>query len=157
MRFEANQLVATVSAGLTIGILTVLAQVSFAALLFTGPLRNELGLAVGMALAGAVVIGTMMSLLGSFPGTVGRPHELPVVVLALLAARLVSRLPLSAPEADPLATVLVLIAGSTALFGCVALLLGQCRAGDLFRFLPYPVLGGFVAGSGALLIKGGIT
>jgi SulP family sulfate permease len=157
MRVEAKRLAATGSAGLTIGILTILAQVSFATLLFTGPLRNELGLGVGMALAGAVVIGTVMSLLGSFPGTVGRPHELPVVVLALLAARLVSRLPLSAPEADPLATVLVLIAGTTALFGGVALLLGQCRAGDLFRFLPYPVLGGFVAGSGALLIKGGIT
>lgn len=157
MRLQANRLVATVSAGLTIGILTILAQVSFAALLFTGPLRAELGLGVDMALAGAVVIGTVMSLLGSFPGTVGRPHELPVVVLALLVGRLVPAMELAAPAVDPLATVLVLIAGTTALFGCMALLLGQCRAGDLFRFLPYPVLGGFVAGSGALLIKGGVT
>ncbi len=157
MRIQAHRLVATVAAGLTIGILTILAQVSFASLLFTGPLRVDLGLGVAMALAGAVVIGTVMSLLGSFPGTVARPHEIPVVVLALVVARLATRSQLTAPGFDPLATVLVLIAGSTALFGCVSLLLGRCRAGDLFRFLPYPVLGGFVAGSGALLIKGGIT
>lgn len=157
MPLEANRLLPNVVAGLTTGILTVLAQVSFASLLFTGPLQGAFGLGVAMALAGAVAIGTVMSLRGSFPGTVARPHELPVVVLALLVGQLVSKLPVAAPEADPLATVLVLIASSTALFGLVSLLLGQCRVGDLFRFMPYPVLGGFVAGSGALLIKGGLS
>jgi MFS superfamily sulfate permease-like transporter len=38
--------------------------------------------------------------------------------------------------------VLVMIAGTTFLFGVLSLLMGLGQAGNLFRFLPYPVLGG---------------
>ncbi|MGB5136026.1 MAG: SulP family inorganic anion transporter [Prochlorococcaceae cyanobacterium] len=152
-----QRLPATVAAGLTAGSLSALAQISFGALLFSGSLAGAMAEGVGHTLLGGVVIGAVMALRGSFPGTVGRPHELPVVVLSLLAARLAQRLPSAAPGADVLATVSVLITVSTALFGLTALVLGRWGAGNLFRYLPFPVLGGFVAGSGALLVKGGLT
>lgn len=154
---RAHRLAASLSAGLTVGILTILAQASFATLLYTGPLAHSMGLGFLMTLAGAVVIGLVLTLAGSYPGTVGRPHELPIVILALLGTRLVRQLPTTLPQADPFATVLVMIAGTTFLFGLLSLLMGIGRAGNLFRFLPYPVLGGFVAGSGMLLAKGGLT
>lgn len=154
---RAHRLAASLSAGLTVGILTILAQASFATLLYTGPLAPSMGLGFLMTLAGAVVIGLVLTLAGSYPGTVGRPHELPIVILALLGTRLVRQLPTTLPPADPFATVLVMIAGTTFLFGLLSLLMGIGRAGNLFRFLPYPVLGGFVAGSGMLLAKGGLT
>jgi SulP family sulfate permease len=150
-------LAATIAAGLTVGCLSALAQISFGALLFSGPLGRALGSGVAHTLLGGVVIGAVMAWRGSFPGTVGRPHELPVVVLALLAAQLAQRLPAAAPGSDVLATVTMLVMASTALFGLMALLLGRLGAGNLFRYLPFPVLGGFVAGSGALLVKGGLT
>lgn len=156
MRRERDQPGAVLAAGVTTGILTVLAQVSFAVLLFSGPLASHLGLGIATALMGAVAIGGTMALRGSFPGTIGRPHEIPVVVLALLCARVTAEIPEVAPWADPLATVLVLIALASGLFGLLSLLLGWFRAGDLFRYMPYPVLGGFVAGSGALLVRGGV-
>jgi SulP family sulfate permease len=152
-----KRLPATVAAGLTVGCLSALAQISFGALLFSGSLAGAMAEGVGHTLLGGVVIGAVMALRGSFPGTVGRPHELPVVVLALLAARLAQRLPGAAPGADVVATVGALITLSTAVFGLTALLLGRWGAGNLFRYLPFPVLGGFVAGSGALLVKGGLT
>jgi hypothetical protein len=142
---------------LTVGILTILTQASFATLLYKGPLEPSMGLGFLMPLTGAVVIGLVLTLTGSFPGTVGRPHELPIVILALLSTRLVGQLPTTHPQADPFATVLVMIAGTTFLFGLLSLLMGMGRAGNLFRFLPYPVLGGFVAGSGMLLAKGGFS
>jgi SulP family sulfate permease len=154
---RAHRIAASLSAGLTVGILTILTQASFATLLYSGPLAPSMGLGFLMILSGAVVIGLVLTLAGSYPGTVGRPHELPNVILALLSARLVRQLPASNPLADPFATVLVMIAGTTFLFGLLSLLMGMGRAGNLFRFLPYPVLGGFVAGSGMLLAKGGIT
>ncbi len=157
MPSRAHRLAASLSAGLTVGILTILTQASFATLLYTGPLAPSMGLGFLMILAGAVVIGLVLTLAGSFPGTVGRPHELPIVILALLGTRLVRQLPTNDPQADPFATVLMMIAGTTFLFGLLSLLMGMGRAGNLFRFLPYPVLGGFVAGSGMLLAKGGFT
>lgn len=154
---RAHRLAASISAGLTVGILTILTQASFATLLYTGPLAPWMGLGFLMILSGAVVIGLVLTLAGSHPGTVGRPHELPIVILALLGTRLVRQLPATHSQADPFTTVLVMIAGTTFLFGLLSLLMGMGRAGNLFRFLPYPVLGGFVAGSGMLLAKGGLT
>ena len=42
------------------------------------------------------------------------------------------------------------------LCGVVFLWLGSRRRGNLIRFVPYPVVGGFLAGTGWLLFKGGI-
>ncbi|MGZ5214591.1 MAG: SulP family inorganic anion transporter, partial [Actinomycetota bacterium] len=44
----------------------------------------------------------------------------------------------------------------TILCGVVFLALGTFRLGNLVRFVPYPVVGGFLAGTGWLLLKGGI-
>jgi SulP family sulfate permease len=45
----------------------------------------------------------------------------------------------------------------TVLCGAVFLVLGMLRRGNLIRFVPYPVVGGFIAGAGWLLLKGGIN
>ncbi len=42
------------------------------------------------------------------------------------------------------------------LTGVTFALLGVFRLGNLVRFVPYPVVGGFLAGTGWLLFKGGI-
>ncbi|MGH2635877.1 MAG: SulP family inorganic anion transporter, partial [Actinomycetota bacterium] len=44
----------------------------------------------------------------------------------------------------------------TIVCGLVFLALGTFRLGNLIRFVPYPVVGGFLAGTGWLLLKGGI-
>ncbi len=44
----------------------------------------------------------------------------------------------------------------TVLCGVVFLVLGTLRLGQPLRFVPYPVVGGFIAGTGWLLLKSGI-
>jgi SulP family sulfate permease len=44
----------------------------------------------------------------------------------------------------------------TILCGVVFLVLGVRRLGNVIRFVPYPVIGGFLAGTGWLLFRGGI-
>src|SRR5947207_8028997 len=44
----------------------------------------------------------------------------------------------------------------TLLTALTFLLLGTFRLGNLARFIPFPVVGGFLAGTGWLLLKGGI-
>jgi sulfate permease, SulP family len=45
----------------------------------------------------------------------------------------------------------------TVLCGIVFLVTGRFRLGGLIRFMPYPVVGGFLAGTGWLLFKGGVN
>ncbi len=44
----------------------------------------------------------------------------------------------------------------TVLTGITFLAIGTFKRGNLIRFVPYPVVGGFLAGTGWLLLKGGV-
>ena len=44
----------------------------------------------------------------------------------------------------------------TVVCGATFLVLGLRRRGDLIRFVPVPVVGGFIAGAGWLLVQGGV-
>ena len=56
-----------------------------------------------------------------------------------------------------LPTCLAALILSTLLTGLTLLLLGRNRLGQVIRFLPFPVIGGFMAGAGFLLVKGALT
>ncbi len=57
---------------------------------------------------------------------------------------------------DVFLTVIAATLVVTILCGVVFSALGTFRLGNLVRFVPYPVVGGFLAGTGWLLFKGGI-
>ena len=57
---------------------------------------------------------------------------------------------------DVFLTVIAATLVVTVLCGVVFLVLGWRRWGSLIRFVPYPVVGGFLAGTGWLLFTGGI-
>jgi SulP family sulfate permease len=54
------------------------------------------------------------------------------------------------------ANIFTAIALATVLTGIAFLLLGYFKLGNLVRFIPYPVMGGFLAATGWLLFKGGL-
>ena len=45
---------------------------------------------------------------------------------------------------------------TTVLTGVFFFVLGRFRLGGLVRYLPYPVIGGFLAGTGWLLVRGSV-
>jgi SulP family sulfate permease len=61
---------------------------------------------------------------------------------------------MAAPEAAR--HVLVALAIASALTGSLIWVLGRFRLGQAVRFVPYPVIGGFLAASGLLLVVGGL-
>jgi len=65
-------------------------------------------------------------------------------------------MPAGATPAQTFSTVVVMVMASTLATGLVFLLLGAFKLGGLARFLPYPVMGGFLAGSGWLLLTGAL-
>jgi sulfate permease, SulP family len=148
-------LLRSLNAGLVLYLFEVILVLSFAALVFSGELSGQLPFALGSILAGAAVLIAVLTLLSSYGGTMPSVQDAPSVILGLAAASIVASEAAANGEAV-FATVVVLSAGTTLVLGVVCLALGALRLGALVRFLPYPVLGGFLAGTGWLLAMGGI-
>ncbi|WP_242442958.1 SulP family inorganic anion transporter [Magnetospirillum sp. 15-1] len=151
-----EELPAALVAGAVTGLVVVILSLSFAVLIFSGELAGHVGTAIGMALFTAVVVGGLVALFGSYPGTIAFPQDKIAPILALMASMIVAETP---PGTDPeqlFATVATALMLATALTGLLLFALGHFRLGGFIRFIPYPVIGGFLAGTGWLLVKGAI-
>ncbi len=130
-------------------------ELSFAALIFSGPLATFLPRGAGAVLFGAAVLSIVTALRSSLRGAIALPQDNPVIILALAAAGVVAALP-DADAQTQFITVLAMLGVASVLTGSFLLLVGRFRLDSLMRYIPYPVLGGFLAGTGWLLASGAI-
>ncbi len=142
------------AAGLLIGTVSVLLSISLAALIFTGSLSAHLSTGIFLSLLSAAVIGAVVAATSSYPGTIALPHDRTAPILALMVGHVAALLPAGSPDVLP--TVVSAIALSSMITGLALLLLGTLDLGRLIRFIPYPVVGGLLAGTGWLLVVGAI-
>lgn len=156
-KLHLEQIVPSLSVGLIIGIIEVILAISFAALIFGGPLSPFLSKGIGITLAGAVLTGATVALLTSVPGIVSGNQDVPAAVMAVAAAAIAAAMPASASEDALYTTVAVTIGLTTIATGTFFYILARFRLGNLVRFLPYPVIGGFLAATGWVLLLGGIS
>ena len=108
-----------------------------------------------MALTTAVIVGTLVALSSSCPAVIAIPQDRIVPILALLAGGVAAKMPTATAEQKGM-VVLSGIIVVTLITGLFLFGLGRLRLGNLIRYIPYPVIGGFLAGSGWLLVVGGI-
>jgi SulP family sulfate permease len=153
----ASGLVIGLLAGLVIGLLEVIVAISFSALIYSGDISSFIGIGIGFALIGAIITGVVVTLVSSLPGTISGIQDAPAAILALMAAAIIASMPRDATSLDTFITVAVAIAVTTFICGIFLLGLGYFNLGELVRFLPYPVVGGFLAGTGWLLVVGSIS
>jgi SulP family sulfate permease len=149
-----ERLVPSLIAGGITGMIGVIRAISYAALIFSGPLAGELNVGVGMAVGSSALISVVVALTSTLPGMIATPLAAPTVVLTVLAAGIAQQL---GPDTDAQAMVLTVVAAialGSLLTGLVLWVLGQLRWGRGMEFLPYPVVGGFMAGTGLLLVRG---
>lgn len=146
-----------VSAGLVAGLVTLTYSISYAALIFSGDLSPYLPLGISSALTGAIVLGTVVALTSSLPFVIAGPDGNAAALLALMAGNIAQTLTAINQEAKIGVTVWASIALSTVLMGLLLFLMGRLQLGRFIRFIPYPVLGGFLAGVGLLLTQGSFT
>lgn len=145
----------TVAAGTVIGAISVTFSVSLASIIFTGAYAAHLFSGIAIGLFSAAVLGLVLALKSSFPGTIGGPQDKVASIIAVMAASIAGALPAGSETLLP--TLLVCMALSTGATALVLYLLGSFRLGNTVRFLPYAVVGGFLAGTGWLLIKGALA
>lgn len=143
-----------VMAGSLVGVARVGVTTSIAVLVFAGPLAANLPAAIGLTLVSEVVALTVIASLGSIPGAVAGVHPTPAPSAAVIAAAVAGAV--AAGGEQQFLTVVLTIALATMLTGAVFLLVGGLRLGNLVRFTPYPVVAGFLAGTGWLLVEGSL-
>ena len=152
-RVSSQAWLSTLAAGIIIGILLSIFAISLINVIFVGPLASELPHGLAMALATLAVSAFTITLFSGESGIVGNIQDAPLVAMAgPISAVAASQ---TAPEAV-LPTIILLIALTTLASGGLLLLLGRFKMGMLVRYLPYPVIGGFMTGTGLLLLLGGI-
>ena len=152
-----ERLVPALCSGFMIGLLNIIFQLSFASLIFSGPLAAFAPGAAGLTLFGACVMGLLVALGSSYPSSIGHPQDAPAAILAAAAAGIASSIAVNADPNAAFVTVGAAMALSTLASGILFLLMGRFRLGNLMRYMPYPVVGGFLAGIGWLLVQGGVA
>ncbi len=132
-----------------------LLSVSYAALIFAGPLSHWLSYGIAVTFLSGAVVGAIVCWRSSLPFTIAGPDSSTSAVVAALLATMAQRLT-AAGNVDLLAPALIVMALATGLTGVLLGGLGILRAGRAIRFVPFPVIGGFMAATGWLMIAGAI-
>ena len=154
--FQSKRLLPGLTSGVLMGVTEVIIALSLGSLIFSGELAPYLPYGIGMALVTAALMMFGTSLTSRVPGVIGSTQDTSSVILAVIAAGLAGSLS-AAGATDKLTTVLVAIAAIALLTGVFFLALGFFKLGGLVRFVPYPVVGGFLAGTGWLLVQGSFS
>jgi len=144
-----------VFAGAICSILSIAYCLSYAALIFTGPLEHVLSYGVAATFLSAAIGGSIVALRSSLPFAIAGPDSSVSVVMAAMVATLVHRLATHGGT-EFLVPTLVAMSLTTALTGLLLCILGLARAGRAIRFVPFPVIGGFLGATGWLMILGAV-
>ncbi len=143
-----------VVAGLVSGLVTLTYSLSYAAFIFSGPYANRLDVGIGMALISAAVVAAFVAFKSTFPFAIAGPDSNASAILALMAIGISETVK---SDAQLIPTLICSLAFSSLFVGGALFAIGRLKLGHLVRFIPYPVLGGFLAGTGWLIAKGAFS
>jgi SulP family sulfate permease len=141
-------------AGLIASVISVAYGLSFAALIFASPLHTWLAYGIAATFIASAISAAFVAARSSLPFAIAAPDGATAAVTATLAATVAERLIAMGTPHDLLAPVMIVVALSAALTGILRFCLGFGRAGGAIRFIPYPVIGGFLSATGWLMVSG---
>ncbi|MBC8020249.1 MAG: sulfate permease, partial [Methyloceanibacter sp.] len=125
-------------------------------MIFAPPLSTWLAYGIAATFITSAVTAAIVALRSSLPFAIAGPDPTTVAVTATLVGALMTRLVDQGVPDDLLAPVAIIMALSAALAGILLCGLGLARAGGAIRFIPYPVIGGFLGATGCLMVSGAV-
>ena len=149
-------LISNLTAGTLAALVTLSYSISYGVLIYSGAdLERHHNEGLHCALMTAWIAALLVALGSSFHFSIAGPDSNATAILAIMSSSVASSLAASGAYPDEIAaTVLVMLAGSAIVVGLFVFNVGALKRGRLVRFLPYPVIGGFLAGTGFLLVGG---
>ncbi len=148
-------LLRSVFASAIVWLLMASAMPSYSGLIFHGKLSGYFAAGLAIVLVSEIVMVLITAVFSSDHATQVVPQSPTAVIQGLIASSVVEALPADTPPDELFATVVLIIVLSSMLAGAFLALLGIARAGGLIRYVPYPIVGGFMAGLGWLIFDAG--
>jgi len=138
-----------------IWLLMASAMPSYSRLVFHGKLAAYFAAGLSIVLVSEIVMVLIASLFSSDQATQVVPQSPTAVIQGMIAGSVIQAAPVDMPPDELFALVYLIIVFASILTGVFVALLGIARAGGLIRYIPYPIVGGFMAGLGWLIFDAG--
>jgi sulfate permease, SulP family len=148
--FSRGALASTVAVALILAMVNMLLAVALISLVFRGDLVEFLPQGIGFALVGSALVGLILALGSSFRGMYAGIQDAPSAIVGLSAVSITGAL----AGVAAFDTVIAMVVATSLLTGAVFLAMGYLGLGDIARFVPFPVIGGLLAGTGYLIVAG---
>ncbi len=142
--------------GSAASVLTVTFGLSYSLLIFAGPLAPYLSYGVAATFISSAVLAAVIGIGSSLPFAVAGPESSTAAMTGILASSTVERIIAADPSAPLLAPVLLTLALASVVTGLVLCGFGMTRMGRAIRYVPYPVIGGFLGATGCLILLGAV-
>lgn len=146
-----------ISGGISAAVIALPLAIAFGVSAFASigtPEAMARGAAAG--LYGAIFTGMFAALFGGTASQITGPTGPMTVVITDFIVRLMKH-PAILEHADPLSAILTLTAVVVCMGGLVQVLMGLSRCGTLIKFIPYPVIAGFMNGIAVIIFVGQIA
>ncbi len=143
--------------GLTISLIETPWWIAMLTLVFSEPLSAYIGEATIYLIAGALVSMTLLSSFSSWKGVIWLPQDVPAAMLVIITTSIITNMPTGTSSDTLFVTIVVTIALTSMLTGVGMYLMGALQLGKWVRILPFPVVAGFLGGTGCLMLMGGIN
>jgi SulP family sulfate permease len=141
--------------GFIVALISLSYAVSYGAMIFGGGGSELLAAGMPLVLLSVFTMQLFVSWSSSVPFMVAGIDANATGVLALMATGIAADLHHAGATPQQLTvTILMAVALSTVLAGLFMATLGILRRGNLVQYIPFPVVGGFLAGTGYLLLAG---
>jgi len=142
--------------GSAASVLTITFGLSYSLLIFTGPLAPYLGYGIAATFISSAILAAVVAAGSSFPFAIAAPENSTAAMTGILASSLVEHILAGNPSAPVLAPTLMTLGLSAIVTGIVLCGFGVTRMGRAIRYVPYPVVGGFLGATACLIILGAI-
>ena len=142
--------------GSAASVLNVTFGLSYALLIFAGPLTPYLSYGVATTFITSAILASVVALGSSLPFAIAGPESSTAAMTGILASSLVERMALADTSVPQLAPILITFGIASIATGIVLCGFGVTRMGRAIRYVPYPVVGGFLGATGFLILLGAI-
>ncbi len=138
--------VQSLAIGAVMALVALSYNIVYATLIYRGDLADAFPTGLGANLLATAIAGVLIAAVSPHRGALAGPQDTPAIVLAPAAGTI------AAASGASASTVVALVMLTTVAIGATLWVMGALGLGGLLRYLPYPVVAGFLAGIGLVLI-----
>ncbi|KGP63780.1 sulfate transporter [Legionella norrlandica] len=149
-----SQSIWAILTGLVIGIDNIIIVVAFSSIIYQGMLANYIPFVINLLAIAVVVIGITYLFMSSPPYAIAQLQDEAAILYSSMALVVIKSMPPDSTTQEIFITVLFFLGLTTFITGLSFYLVGKFRFGNIIRYLPYPVICGFLAATGWLILSG---